>query len=31
LGQIKDEIKELQQVGLPVDDQFIHVMQVSTS
>jgi hypothetical protein len=29
LVQIKDEIKELQQVGLPADDQFIHVMQVS--
>jgi hypothetical protein len=29
LGQIKDEIKELQQVGLPADDQFVHVIQVS--
>ena len=29
LGQIKDEIKELQEVGLPADDRFIHVMQVS--
>jgi hypothetical protein len=30
LGQLKDEIKELQQVVLPADDQFIHVMQVSS-
>lgn len=29
LGQIKDEIKELQQVGLPADDRFVRVMQVS--
>ena len=31
LGQIKDEIKQLQQVGLPADDRFVHVMQVSCS
>lgn len=29
LGQVKDEIKELQEIDLPADDQFIHVMQVS--
>jgi len=29
LGQVKDEIEELQQVGLPAGDRFIHVMQVS--